>query len=571
MIMRPFWSSRGTLLFLFLSSLFRASNRVFVSAVPQYIEPVQPQVAFAPVFPPGSQDVAAERVKIPARLSALLNALEVMQAKYFDVFIGTWPSAIDWTAAVLGTHISATLSSLVSSLQTFDLSCSDRLAWENIIAQYFAQTSIFYFGENAFGLRNQAYDDMLWVVLGWIESIKFMKMYSLGYWEATGGSKTAGRWHGMQFSPTAAHRARIFYDLASRGWSTDLCNGGMNWNPALTPYKNAITNELFISASISMYLYFPGDNNTSPYIIQDSQNGDIGTPHDPVFLQNAIKAYKWLRESKMQSNEGLYQDGFHISGWRKYSNGTIDPGTRRCDELNPMVYTYNQGVLLTASKGLWMVTGARSYLDEGHALVDSVIRATGWPEHDRMWHGLGRGGILEEFCDHSGYCSQDGQTFKGIFFNHLAEFCRPLWQYEEDFISTKTQGGLDRAVYHYHNAKCAAYGAWIAHNADAASVTRDPEGLFGMWWGREYPDAEPMHDISRQMHLPGNAIDHMNKATTSPTSLWPQRAAFQSQSDPDHNFHDVNDRGRGRSVETQSGGLAVLRADWQWRSLLAKY
>lgn len=320
-----------------------------------------------------------------------------------------------------------------------------------------------------------------------------------------------------------------------------------------------------------MYLYFPGDNNTSPYIISDSQSGDPGAPHDPIHLKNAIKAYKWLRESRMQSSDGLYQDGFHIAGWKKYANGTIDPGTRQCDVLNPMVYTYNQGVLLTASKGLWMATGARSYLDEGHELVDSVIRATGWPEHDMMWHGLGRGGILEEFCDHSGYCSQDGQTFKGIFFNHLVEFCRPLWGFEEEFMSAKTEGELDRDLYHYHKAKCAMYGAWIGHNANAASVTKDPGGLFGMWWGREYPDAEPMPDISRQMHLPRDAVDHMNNRTIFSDDLWGSRAASEGFSIPDHNFHDVNDRGRGRSVETQSGGLAVLRADWQWRSLLANY
>ena len=562
--MRSFWSLGGTFIFLLLIALFRVSGQVSASAVPQYVEPVHPQVAFASVAPGESPDVFEENVKTPARLRALLSALEVMQDKYFDVFTGTWTTAIDWTAAVLGSHVSATLSSLVSSPQMSDSSCSDRLAWENVIAKYFAQTSIFYFGENAFALRNQAYDDMLWVVLGWLESIKFMKMYSLGYWEATGRDKFAGHWHGAQFSVTAAHRARIFYDLASEGWSTDLCNGGMTWNPALTPYKNAITNELFIAASIGMYLYYPGDNNTSPYLVTESL-------HDSLYLDNAVKAYKWLRESKMLSNEGLYQDGFHVSGWRRYNNGTIYPGSRQCDDLNTMVYTYNQGVLLSASKGLWMATGSRTYLDEGHALVDSVIRATGWPHHDRTWHGLGRGGILEEFCDHNSSCSQDGQTFKGIFFNYLAEFCRPMWAYEEDVVRGKTQTGLDEIVYHYHKTTCAGYGEWIAHNADAASVTKDGDGLFGMWWGREYPDAEPMHDVARQMHLPRNAVDHINNENTPLNNVWRHRTASENPSALDHSFHDVNDRGRGRSVETQSGGLAVLRADWQWKTLLAEY
>ena len=93
----------------------------------------------------------------------VLQALEVMQDKYFDIFSGTWPSSIDWTAAVLGTQISATLATMVSSLElTAFESCSSLLSWQNTIDKYFAQTSVFYFGENAFGLRNQAFDDMLW-------------------------------------------------------------------------------------------------------------------------------------------------------------------------------------------------------------------------------------------------------------------------------------------------------------------------------------------------------------------------------------------------------------------------
>ena len=31
---------------------------------------------------------------------------------------------------------------------------------------------------------------------------------------------------------------------------------------------------------------------------------------------------------------------------------------------------------------------------------------------------------------------------------------------------------------------------------------------------------------------------------------------------------DLNDRGRGRTVETQSGGLAVLRAMWEFNRLV---
>ena len=55
-------------------------------------------------------------------------------------------------------------------------------------------------------------------------------MYSLKLWDLNEDNRMAGSsggWHGLQISPMAAHRARIFYDLASTGWDEALCDGGM--------------------------------------------------------------------------------------------------------------------------------------------------------------------------------------------------------------------------------------------------------------------------------------------------------------------------------------------------------
>ncbi len=138
----------------------------------------------------------------------------------------------------------------------------------------------------------------------------------------------------------------------------------------------------------------------------------------------------------MLNSQGLYIDGFHISGTK---NGTR-PSTK-CDVRNEMVYTYNQGVILTGQIGLWKATGHDGFLRDGHRLIQSVITATGYDlEDDRPiddiddlepgqlppWRGLGRAGVLEEQCDVSGTCSQDSQSFKGIFFHHLTAFCAPL-------------------------------------------------------------------------------------------------------------------------------------------------
>ena len=45
-------------------------------------------------------------------LEELHYALETMQTNHFQLWVGKWPDSIDWTGAVLGTYVSATLFSL---------------------------------------------------------------------------------------------------------------------------------------------------------------------------------------------------------------------------------------------------------------------------------------------------------------------------------------------------------------------------------------------------------------------------------------------------------------------------
>lgn len=570
---------------------------------------------------------------INGTLRDLLDALDVMQDSYFELWQATWPTSIDWTAAVLGTHVSATLSSLTSTpddiLMPILSSATEgrqdpsskiarnALAFENIINHYFDHMQAFYFGENAFGLRNQAYDDMLWVVLDWLENLKFQDLHSDLRYDSNG--TTYQPWHGTQFRTPAAHRARLFYELAAQGWDNTLCEGGMIWSPYVLPYKNAITNELFISASIGMYLYFPGDSIESPFAVQISDSTTANNSrHNPAHLAAAVRGYQWLKDSNMVGIGGLYADGFHISGWQS----PTQPGTRNCDELNTMIYTYNQGVILSGLRGLWLATGLQDYLNDGHDLVLKVILATGWPNKTSTeWAGLGRGGILEETCDSVGDCSQNGHTFKGIFFHHFAEFCRPLSPQEERFLaeSSKTRPGsqsLDdlRVVFRWHLSKCYTYRFWLEHNADAALVTRNQDGKFGMWWGRPYPDSNV--NTAEIAPLPVGAIDYRNSGDMDEGSgrLYSGALKSQQHASPAATFRDVdddmkgpadrrgntasprqkpfphghstsdedepeswtadeaamrqdlNDRGRGRTVETQSGGVAVLRALYQWKT-----
>ena len=526
----------------------------------------------------------------PTTFATLISALSTMQSHYFQIWPGTWPTSIDWTAAVLGTQVSATLSAITSSFSpTTHTHTQDTLSHENTINQYFTQIASFYHGENAFSLRNQAYDDMLWVVLGWLEAVKFIKLHSQLHHTAEEVSPDGMKavnvsiWYAQQFIPQFAHRARVFYDLASHGWDTSLCDGGMVWNPHLAPYKNAITNELFIAASVGMYLYFPGDDNPSPFNARAEEEERSPPPakaHDIRYLQNAVKAYGWLKETNMTNAQGLYVDGFHISGWRGGRNSS--QGSGKCDIRDEKVYTYNQGVILSGLRGLWDATSSLTYLQDGHKLIRNVIQATGWENRNNdnpwvkyRWAGLGRNGIMEESCDFSGSCSRDGQTFKGVWWHHFAIFCSPLVRHED---SEDVEWDPDADAL--HRRSCQGYGEWVKWNADAAKETRNEEGEYGTWWGKH-----PWRWIEKERGDEGT--DYRNEGVPY-DELWrlpddvvqvagqPVLPAMPSSgSNPAEGQQildetnrattwDPNDRGRGRTVETQGGGLAVVRALFRW-------
>ncbi|KAK0747757.1 hypothetical protein B0T21DRAFT_343498 [Apiosordaria backusii] len=552
----------------------------------------------------------------------LCASIHVMQNHYFENWIGTWPDAIDWTRAVMGTHVAGALRTITEDFVLAKAQPNIVIPpLANFIGRYFGELIAFYFGQDVFALRGEAFDDMLWVVLGWLEAIQFID--ELGGATATDG----GSWHGDRWTPAFAHRARIFWELSSKGWDQKLCGGGMLWNPRLSPYKNAITNELWIAASVGMYLHFPGDENTSPWgemmmmgaEFEEKKKRDVGKrdwpAHDPMFFTTAQRGYEWLESSGMINHQGLYADGFHISGYSEGSNNT------KCDERDEMVYTYNQGVILSGQLGLFAATGSEEYLNSGHKLIKDVIRATGW-DLDRArpvanladyhanllpsWKGLGRAGVLEEACDVFGTCSQDAQTFKGIWMHHFTTFCSPN---SLDKIMPGVESRLGRydlaRIRAKHFSECEKYVPWLRHNAVAALGTRDEHGKYGMWWTIGLFNWEtgpkmtwddltldvvpPDHgeDDYRNHGVPHNEIWMMlnpnitlpieaENEAPEPLPIERQKAVVymhmgkedmkkrESRSAPAKEAwnNDPNTRGRGRTVETQGGAVALLRALW---------
>lgn len=493
------------------------------------------------------------------------DTLSTMQTTFWN---GTyWPTTIQWIGAFMDTLLAASDRSFKNALEEYygnvpgTRSTAASLTAE--IEMYFSETEAYYGDEDVNQIFDAAYDDAQWVVLEWLEAIKFINQYD-AYAKSSLGRSDIARF---------AHRAHVFYNIVQNQFDTSLCSGGITWNPALAPYKNAITNELFMSSSIGMYLYFPGDTNVNPYPSPDYANVTNTTlpplsalsAHDPLLLDNAVKEYAWFKSHNFTNAQGLIVDGFHIS-----DNQTT------CDQRNEMVYTYNQGVLLSGLRGLWEATGNTEYLYDGYDYIKTTINATGWNAYSRdsanQWAGLGRNGIMEDYCDAPANCSQDNQIFKGIYFHHLDLFCESLP------TSSPLVAGLTHvaspSLADSHASMCAGYVPWIEHNAQAALSTKNGTGIIGGWWGASYINKTQEPWPAYAPPRPRGSTDEWNEPWVlqqPPWSCQGQHGCEEHKGGGRGSFgkmrrrmralrRDINDQGRGRTVETQASGVGVVKA-----------
>lgn len=89
-------------------------------------------------------------------LEDTFEALFVLQEEYYSSDYGTWPSAIDWTAAVAQTLVTGSLTTLSKSLNSLDLGgFTDWKAKENLISSFYAQVVGSYFGQDVLSIRAQ--------------------------------------------------------------------------------------------------------------------------------------------------------------------------------------------------------------------------------------------------------------------------------------------------------------------------------------------------------------------------------------------------------------------------------
>ncbi len=199
------------------------------------------------------------------------------------------------------------------------------------------------------GFVNTYYDDNAWWALAWIAA----------------------------FDLTRDNRylqvARNIFARNTAAWD-DSCGGGLRWN-AKSTYKNAITNELFLTLAALLHQRTPGEQG---------------------YLTWAQRAWEWFGAKGLIGPAGLVNDGITLS----------------CQNNGGTTWTYNQGVILGGLAALSEITGDRGYLTQGEQIAAATLR------------GLAPGGILAEPCESGAACNEDQAQFKGIFVRYLYDFWR---------------------------------------------------------------------------------------------------------------------------------------------------
>jgi predicted alpha-1,6-mannanase (GH76 family) len=199
------------------------------------------------------------------------------------------------------------------------------------------------------------YDDNGWWALAWVAA-----------YDLTGDSRYLDA-------------ARVIFEHNTSGWD-DTCRGGLWWSRA-RKYKNAITNELFLTLAARLH--------------QRTADRRAG------YLTWAQREWEWFSSSGLVGASGLVNDGL----------------TPACANNGGVTWTYNQGVILGGLAAMYEITGDRAYLEHGESIASAALSRLTSPASATP------AGILTEPGELATKASDtDRPQFKGIFVRHLYDF-----------------------------------------------------------------------------------------------------------------------------------------------------
>jgi predicted alpha-1,6-mannanase (GH76 family) len=256
------------------------------------------------------------------------------------------------------------------------------------------------------GFINEFFDDNLWWALAWVAAR-----------DLTGEERYL-----------AAARAVFAHSL--NGWD-DACGGGLWWNTDRT-YKNAITNELFLTLAAQLAHRVPGERRYRDW---------------------ALREWEWLHASGLIGPAGLVNDGL----------------TAACANNGGTTWTYNQGVILGGLAALHEVTGDQGYLRQGELIADAALSTL-----------TDSRGILAEPCEPLG-CDGDQTQFKGIFVRNLHQFS----------ARCSSQHGSSQ-----QGAKPKYHAFILANADSVLGGARNAAGQFGLRWAGPFDKADASRQSS---------------------------------------------------------------------------
>ncbi|KAJ7799968.1 glycoside hydrolase family 76 protein [Mycena olivaceomarginata] len=220
-------------------------------------------------------------------------------------------------------------------------------------------------------------------------------------------------------------QAQKYYDIASTAVTTDYCGGGLFWN-GNHDYKNAITNELYIT--------------TSGYLYDVTKNGQ--------YLTNLQTTWSWLKASGMMGSNGLFNDGLsNVNGVCSNNQGTQ--------------WTYNQGALLPGLAYLYKYAGDESAITSAWGIIDSIIM------------GMTINNGLRESCESTtqNFCNADQQTFKGITVHYISWFLSVSGRDNGSKYSDFLRAQADKVLQFSVGPAGFYSNLWYDSNAGAATWT----------------------------------------------------------------------------------------------------
>lgn len=196
---------------------------------------------------------------------------------------------------------------------------------------------------------NASYDDEGWWALAWVDA-----------YDLTGDQQY------LKMAET------IFANIADQ-WD-ETCNGGVWWDEKHT-YKNAITNELFLSLSAALA----------------NRVDDPAPKHQ--YLNWAQREWSWFQASGMINAQHLVNDGLNS----KNPHACVNNGEN--------TWTYNQGVILGGLVELNKAAPNAGLITEANAIAYAAISTLSTPQ-----------GVLQEKT----VSGKDTPQFKGVFLRNLA-------------------------------------------------------------------------------------------------------------------------------------------------------